>query len=252
MTYKICQVIISTNRLQYLPRTLASQTNINFEGCEVDRILIDDYPNGRNNVLIKTLATLHGFNEVHLHPENMGITRTWQDFYNIIRDRNYDYIWQQEDDAEIVHPIKIIDLIEILKSDPSLSQLQMKRNNWYSHETEAVACKDTDTVVPNYRYERDYRWFWMMASLYPGWIAKEPILETTGNNPSECVVSNYLRDKYNLSTGLLKTAEGNIIVNHIGEIFRGKKVAPGEPSWEGFKMYDPNKDYNARTGEEIL
>jgi len=252
MTYKICQVIISTNRLQYLPRTLASQSNINFEGCEVDRIFIDDYPNGRNNVLIKTLASVYGFNEVHLHPENLGITRTWQHFYDIIRDRNYDYIWQQEDDAEIVHPIKIVDIINILKSDPSLSQLQMKRNNWYDYETEDITCKDTDIVVPKYRYEKDSRWFWMMAALYPGWIAKEPILETTGNNPSEWVVANYLQERYNIGTGLLKTSEGGIIVNHIGEINRGIKVAPGEPSWEGFKGFDPNKDYNSRTGEEIL
>jgi hypothetical protein len=128
----------------------------------------------------------------------------------------------------------------------------MKRNNWYDYETEDITCKDTDIVTPNYRYEKDSRWFWMMAALYPGWIAEEPILETTGNNPSECVVADYLRERYNIGTGLLKTSEGGIIVNHIGEINRGIKVAPGEPSWEGFKGFDPNKDYNSKTGKEIV
>lgn len=252
MTYKICQVIFSTNRLQYLPRTLATQKNLDFTGCEVDRIFIDDYPKGRNNMLIDLLARAHGFNEVHLHQENMGITRSWQHFYDIIRDRQYDYIWQQEDDVEIVNPVKITDMIEILKLDPSLSQLQLKRNNWYSHETEAVMCKDTDVVLPNYRYERYSPWFWMMAALYPGWIAKEPILQETGHNPSECVVSNYLINKFNLGSGLLKTATGDIMVNHIGELNRGKRVETGEPGWEVFQGYDPNKDYNSKTGEEIL
>jgi hypothetical protein len=252
MTYRICQVIISTNRLGYLTKTLTAQKNLNFEGCQVDKIFIDDYPRNRNNMMIKLLVNSFGYNEVHLHEENLGITRTWQDFYNIIKDRNYDYIWQQEDDVEIVEPVKIVDLIEILKQDKSLSQLQLKRNNWYDYETEAVMCKDDDIVLDNYRYEKDPRWFWMMSALYPGWIAKEPILASTGNNPSECVVAEYLRSKFNLCTGLLKTSTGNIMVNHIGEINRGKKVAPGEPSWEGFKWFDPNKDYDSKTGKEIL
>jgi hypothetical protein len=252
MAYKICQVIFSTNRLQYLPRTLATQKNLNFSGCDVDRIFIDDYPNGRNNMLIDALARLNGFTEVYLHEENMGITKTWQQFYDIIRNRNYDYIWQQEDDVEIVHPVKITDMIDILKADPSLSQLQLKRNNWYHYETEAVACKDSDVVLSNYRYETASPWFWMMAALYPGWIAKEPYLQTTGNNPSECVIANYLIDKYKIGSGLLKTSSGGIMVNHIGELNRGKRVAEGEPGWDGFKGFDPNKNYDSRTGEELL
>lgn len=252
MTYKICQVIISTNRLDYLTRTLIAQKNLNFEGCEVDKIFIDDYPRNRNNLLLKLLVNSFGYKEVYLHTENLGITRTWQDFYNIIKDRNYDYIWQQEDDVEIVEQVKITDLINILEQDKSLSQLQLKRNNWYSYETDAIMCKDDDQILKNYRYEKDPQWFWMMATLYPAWIAKEPILETTGNNPSECVVSGYLREKYNLSSGLLKTNTGDIMVNHIGEINRGTKVAEGEPGWEGFRWFDPNKDYDSKTGKEVL
>jgi len=251
MSYKICQVIFSTNRLQYLPKSLDTQRNLDFSGCEVDKIFIDDYPNGRNNMLITALAKVYGFNEVYLHSENMGITKTWQHFYNIIRDRNYDYIWQQEDDVEIVHPVKITDMIDILKADSSLSQLQLKRNNWYPHETEAVMCKDTDVIVPNYRYEKASPWFWMMAALYPGWIAKEPYLQVTGNNPSECVVANYLREKFNIGSGLLKTATGDIMVNHIGEFNRGKRVAEGEPGWDAFRWYDPDKNYSSKTGEEL-
>jgi hypothetical protein len=230
----------------------ATLKNLDFAGCDVDRIFIDDYPNGRNNMLINLLARTNGFNEVYLHQENMGITRSWQHFYDIIKDRHYDYIWQQEDDIEIVHPVKITDMIDILKLDPSLSQLQLKRNNWYDYETEEVMCKDTDVVLPNYRYEQYSPWFWMMAALYPGWITKEPILQETGHNPSECVVSNYLLEKFKLSSGLLKTSGGDIMVNHIGELNRGKRVEKGEPGWESFQWYDPNKNYDSKTGEEIL
>jgi hypothetical protein len=149
MTYKICQVIISTNRLDYLTRTLIAQKNLNFEGCEVDRIFIDDYPRNRNNLLSKLLVNSFGYKEVYLHTENLGITRTWQDFYNIIKDRNYDYIWQQEDDVEIMYPLKVMDMIEILQQDPTLSQVQLKRNNWYPHETEEVGPKKDDVIFKN-------------------------------------------------------------------------------------------------------
>jgi len=250
MIYKICQVIFSTNRLQYLTKTLTSQTKLDFEGCEVDKIFIDDYPKGRNDMLITALVKSFGYNETILHKENQGITKTWQEFYTLIKDRNYDYIWQQEDDAEIVHPIKIVDLIDILKQDRTLSQLQLKRNNWYAYETEAVMCKDDDLILNNYRYEKATPWFWMMAALYPAWISREPILAATGNNPSECVVANYLQERYNIGSGLLKTIDGDIMVNHIGEFNRGLRVAEGEPGWEGFKFIDPNKNYNSRTGEE--
>lgn len=248
MTYRVCHLVISSNRIEYLTRTLKAQRFFDFSDCEVDRIFIDDYPLGRNNLLISALVKSFGFNEIYLHPENLGITRTWQEFFDIVKDRKYDYILQQEDDVEVMYPVKITDLIDLLKLDTSLSQVQLKRNNWYKHETNPVGPRDTDWFFRGHRYEKDNPYFWMMTALYHGWIASEPILEVMGANPSESVLSNYLREHYGLGTALLKTNEGGIMVNHIGMYNRGIKVIPGEPGWEMFKNLDPTINYNSQNG----
>jgi hypothetical protein len=124
----------------------------------------------------------------------------------------------------------------------------LKRNNWYTHETENIGAKEDDVIFKNYRYEKATPYFWMLMSLYPAWIAREPILEETGFNPSESVIANYLQNKYNIGAGLLKTHDGGMMVNHIGDYFHGKRVAENEPGWEGFKYIDPNVKYCSRTG----
>ena len=147
-----------------------------------------------------------------------------------------------------MQPVKVLDLIEILENDKTLSQVQLKRNNWYTHETEDIGAKEDDVIFKNYRYEKATPYFWMLMSLYPAWIAKEPILEETGFNPSESVIAQYLAGKHGLGAGLLKTSDGGMMVNHIGDYFHGKRVAEGEPGWEGFKTIDPDVKYCSRTG----
>ena len=100
MTYKICQVIFSTNRLEYLTRTLRAQRNLNYYGCEVHKIFIDDYPKTRNDLMITELVKLYGYNEINLHPENLGLSVTWSQFWDLMKERDYDYIWHQEDDVD--------------------------------------------------------------------------------------------------------------------------------------------------------
>jgi hypothetical protein len=195
---------------------------------------------GRDNNSLLQFVFSNGYDEAILHEENMGITKTWQQLFDIVKDEDYDYILHHEDDVELMYPLKVIDLIDLLKNDGSLSQIQLKRNNWYEFETEEIG--------PNYRYEKATPYFWMLMSLYPAWIAREPILEETGFNPSESVIANYLQNKYNIGAGLLKTSEGGMMVNHIGDYFHGKRVAENEPGWEGFKYIDPNVKYCSRTG----
>lgn len=249
---KICHVVFSTNRVEYLKKTLACKNKIAQKGIEkIDRILIDDYPHGRKDEEIKKLALGNGFNEIILNSNNLGITKTWQNFFEIIKNRKYDYIFHQEDDVEILETFEIKDLIEILENDSDLSQVQLKRNNWYDFEKEQIGPKDSDIIYKNYRYEIGNPYFWMMSSLYPAWIAQEPILQETGFNPAEGVIAYYLKTKYKKHSALLKTQEGNAMINHFGEYSQGKRCLEGEPGWEKFHTYDPLKKYDSKTGEEI-
>tara|TARA_E500000318_G_scaffold51292_2_gene47990 strand:+ start:40 stop:807 length:768 start_codon:yes stop_codon:yes gene_type:complete len=251
---KLLRVVFSTNRLEFLKKTFKASQKFNYEGLEVDHLFIDDYPKNRDDKSLEDFAKIYGFNEFIFHEKNKGITKTWQELFDLVKERDYDYILHHEDDVELKYPLKVMDMIRIFESNKSLSQIQLKRNNWYSHETEEIGKRDDDIIFENYRYELAQPtapYFWMLMSLYPAWIAKEPILEETGHNPSEGVISYYLKQKYNLNAGLLKTLEGDYMVHHIGEYSQGKRVCEGEPGWDGFKYFDPNFKYCSKTGALI-
>jgi len=245
---KLLHVVFSTNRVEFLKKTFKANKKFDYTGLDVHHLFIDDYPTGRDNNFIKEFVEYYGYNEIILHKENLGITKTWQELFDLVKERDYDYILHHEDDVELMYPLKVMDMIELLQQDNTLSQIQLKRNNWYEFETEEIGPKEDDVIFKNYRYEKATPYFWMLMSLYPAWIAKEPILEETGFNPSESVIANYLGNKYGLGAGLLKTAEGGMMVNHIGEYFHGKRVAENEPGWDGFKFIDPNVKYCSKTG----
>ena len=254
---KICQVIFSTNRIEYLKRTLKAQHYLNWEGCEVDKIFIDDYPNGRDDLFLSELVKAYEYNEIYLHQQNLGLSVTWTEFWNLIRDRGYDYVWHQEDDVEILESIKIIDLVVLLQQDPGLSQVVLKRQKWYPNEEESQALPNDWTYL-NYRYERGSLIFSPMASLYStervrfsysNWYKQHyPDTNFSEINLNEGMVGKALAEGYGLVSGHLKASTGANLVNHIGEYFVGKRVLPNEPSYEHFAHYDPDKRYDSKTG----
>jgi hypothetical protein len=250
MTYKICQVIFSTNRLDYLIPTLKSQANLNFYGCEVHKIFIDDYPKTRNDLLITELVKLYGYDEIILHEKNEGLSVTWSQFWDLIKDRDYDYIWHQEDDVEILEPVLITDLIELLERDPSLSQVQLARQAWYHNETDPVPAKD-DYLYKNFRYVKNSFIFSPMASLYPHRLTKIPYRNHYDFNLNEGLVGKVLWEREKLISGNIRNYYGKNIISHIGDWFVGKRVLPNEPNYEQFEKYDPDKKYNSKDGSEF-
>lgn len=248
---RVLHVMFSTNRLEYLKRTFESQKHIDFSGLEVHKMFVDDYPKNRDNHFISKFAKLYGFEEINLHHRNLGITSTWEELFKIVQTRNYDYIFHQEDDVEPTQPIKVLDMVEALESDPALSQIQLKRNNWYSFETESYSVKNTDTAFKDYYIEKGSPYFWMLMSLYPAWISKIDYVKETGHCPSEWIIAQHLLNKYNLRAGILKAKDGSNLVHHFGDVSKGKRVNENEPGWEKFKNMDPDKLYHSRYGYEI-
>ncbi len=247
MTHRICHVIFSTNRLEYLIPNLRSHKNLNFYGCEVDRVFIDDFPHGRNDNLIRALVNLYGFQEVYLHQDNLGLSATWREFWDTIKHRNYDYIFHQEDDIEFLEPVLITDLIDLLNSDNSLSQVQLSRQAWYFHEKNPDFSYD-DYVFKNFRYSKNSVIFSPMASLYHHDIVKMDLPKLLGCNPNEGIIGKTLYENHGLVSANLKNYYGKHVINHIGEWFVGKRVLPNEPGYEAFSRFDPLKKYNSRDG----
>lgn len=246
---KICQVIFSTNRLEYLIPTLRGQQNLDFTGCEVDKIFIDDYPRTRNDLMIKELVKLYGYNEIHLHEENKGLSVTWTEFWDLIKTRDYDYIWHQEDDVVILEKIPVLELIEILENDPSISQIQLARQAWYFTESDPSA-DTSDIVYKNFRYDKNRVIFSPMASLYSIKIPRLDFKKFYNYNLNEGMIGKVLYDEFGLTSCNVRNRLGKQLINHIGEYFVGKRVLPGEPGYEMFEKYDPNKKYFSRDGSE--
>jgi hypothetical protein len=249
MTYKICQVVFSTNRLEYLIPTLKSQSNLNFYGCEVHKIFIDDYPKTRNDLLISALVNLYGYDELILHKENLGLSATWTEFWNLVKDRDYDYIFHMEDDVEILEPVLVTDLIELLEQDNEISQVQLARQAWYFTDIDPESL-ETDIVYKNFRYEKGHRIFSPMASLYPLSITKIPYKNYYEHNHNEGAVAGILANYYGKTSAKVKNFYGRKIINHIGDWFVGKRVLPNEPGYEQFSHYDPDVKYNSKDGSK--
>lgn len=251
---KVLHVMFSTNRVDYLSRTLnAAQHKLDFSDIDVHKLFIDDYPAGRDNKYISNLVKQYGFEEIILHYKNIGITSTWNELFQIVKNRNYDYIFHQEDDVEPTEHIKVLDLVQILQDNSDLSQVQLKRNYWFKDdglEEDWFKIRPTDIKYKNYYIEKGNPWFWMLMSLYPKWVANIDYVKETGSCPSEGVLASYMTTKYNKQSAIIKTLNGTNLVNHFGEVTKGKRVNPGEPGWEKFKSYDSTKEYYSRTGHE--
>lgn len=245
--YKICHVVFSTNRLEYLIPNLRSQKNLNFYGCEVDKIFFDDYPKTRNDNAFRFLISSYGFKEIYLHKENQGLSATWSEFWNLIKERNYDYIFHQEDDITVLEPILITDLIELLEKDKSISQVQLSRQAWYPSETDPDY-SDTDFVYKNFRYRKESCIFSPMASLYPLEVCKINYRNYYDHNLNEGIIGKVLFDHYGKLSANIRNFYGKHLIKHIGEYTIGKRLLPGEPSYENWSYMDPDKKYYSTNG----
>lgn len=245
---KIVQVIFSTNRLEYLIPTLRNMNNLNYYGCEVHKVIIDDYPRTRNNIMFTELCKIYGIDEIILNEENKGLSLNWTDFYKLIADRNYDYIFHLEDDVKILEPVLVTDLIELLEKDPEVSQVQLARQSWYHFEKDPSASA-ADYLYKNYRYIKGSLIFSPMASLCPAEIVTYPITKEYGCTLNEGIIGRYMYEKLNKVSINVRNYYGKHIIEHIGEWFVGKRVLPNEPSYELFSHYDPNLKYYSRDGK---
>lgn len=251
--YKVCQVVFSTNRLDYLIPTLETQQRcLDYEGVQVHKILFDDYPNQRDNAYITKLAKDYGFNEVILHDKNRGLSATWSECWQLLRLRNYDFVMHHEDDVKFLQPIKILDLIEYYNQNKDwISCINLARQAWYHFETDPVP-EDSDILFKDFRVVNlNSAIFGILASFYSTKILSFPIKEFANSNLNEGLVGRYLYDIGRRPT-VFKSNEGRNLVEHIGEWFVGKRVLENEPGYEQFKNFDPNKKYYSRDGRAYI
>lgn len=262
MTIKLCFAVFSTNRPEYLVRALDSQRLLNINGCEVvDRILIDDFPLGRDDGSIRNLAAQYNYQHIILHKENRSIGATWRELWDLIKPYDCDYVWHQEDDAVILESVCVSDLADLLATYPKLSQVVFKRKPWYRGELPSVS-EESDFLWRSFRgeFNAGKYYFSSIASLYSiarvridyqKWYREryphEPIFHNA--NINEALIGKVLIEGFGLQAMHMKNAVGGPLLEHIGEYTVGKKVLPHEPGFPHFAGFDPERRYSSITGK---
>jgi hypothetical protein len=258
---RLCQVIFSTNRPEYLVRTLNAQQLLDTSGCQVDKIFFDDYPKDRDGLVMTTLATDAGYEEIYLHDRNMSIGATWEECWAILRERDYDYVWHQEDDVELLERVSVASLVDVLLAVPTASQVVLKRQPWYAHEEPSRMLSD-DLIFDGFRGEFGpaHVYFTPIASLYPMSVVRFDYrawykahypqdVEWQTTNVNEAMIGKALLEGFGLRSLHLKNKTGGNLIRHIGDYTQGRKLLPGEPGYPAFAGLDPEVKYRSGTGQ---
>lgn len=134
---KICIIILTDGRNDYLARTLESlETNVVFpQDASIYKILVDDWPVDREEKVIKKLAKKYKVDKVVLNDENIGIDKTVQKAWSLIPEGT-DYIWHQENDFEYLNPVNVSEMIQVLEN-PTIVQVALVRQPWFADEKDA-------------------------------------------------------------------------------------------------------------------
>ena len=128
---KVTILFFSTNRLEFLIPSLDTFFKyVNFGNNDIYSILIDDYPKDRDNEMFRKIQKKYNIDKLILHEENQGYSKTWKEGWDNIP-RDTDFIFHQEDDFTYHTEIEISSLIQILKRQPKLYQIVLKRQIWY-------------------------------------------------------------------------------------------------------------------------
>lgn len=247
---KILHIVFSCNRIKYLTKTLESWSNLDYGDHEVTRLIVDDYPRTRNDAIFELLAKTHK-TLIWRNRENLGLSVTWTNFFNWLKGQNYDYILHQEDDVVLKTKIHINDLIECIESDSKMASVVLQRQPWYFDETESKI-DENDIQFKSYYYSKNIETFPIIFSLYRKSLCHIPFADYWKFNLNEGMIMVYLDYFHQMYSATLKGANGENLIEHIGEECTGKRILPGEPRYEFFAHMDPDKVYTSREGRLIV
>lgn len=245
---KMCLILFSSNRLEYLKPTLKSFSMLDFEGIQVEKFFVDDYPLGRNDEEILDLVKSYGFDFAIMHKENKGITATWTEMWDLLKNQDYDYCMLHEDDAVHTKKVKVMDLIQLLEENPSLSQVQFGRDVWYDHEEQPDPKKHKQHK--QYKWEVGGEYFWMMSSICSMDVVNLDIKAKTGYDLAEGVIAWFMRTEFNKLSAIIRDHDYSPLIDHIGEYFQGRRISQkGDPGWDKMGTYQVGIKYCSKTGK---
>ena len=244
---KVTILFFSTSRYEYLfPMLESFEKQLNFEGLDIYKIFIDDYPKNRDMILLEYLKNKYKFDKMILNDKNLGYSVSWKKAWESIPE-DTDYVYHQEDDLEILDKVNVNDMIDILQnSDTELHQVFLKRNIVYSGDNDFVRLIEENRLGKETEVNGksivtfNHKWFIPHCTLYPFWITKLPL----DHNPQEGVImKSILIHKPGSQSAMFGKRLDKNRIQHIGEYNQGQKCLEGEPGYTVFGKYDKDKSY---------
>ena len=257
---RVLVVVFSTNRYEYLERTLAAfREHVDFGGCLVKTMLIDDYPATRDAVRAQALEKRFGVDVAVRHEVNKGLGLSWRETWDAIRARPElgDWVFHLEDDAVFRRPVAVREVIEAFAASPDpLTQVFFKRNVCYAPEEDFIARIEAGTLGDDVGGGTggiggigvtQNAYFVAMASVYPRDLVTRFVSEA---DPHEHTVRDYF-GAWNMTSGMWGSRDAPPAVEHIGTVSRGIKVSEYDADAARFSRLPVGRDYHFATGEPL-
>ena len=207
--------------------------------------------------MIKSLEKFkkkYNIDKLILHETNEGYSKTWKEGWDNIP-KDTDYIFHQEDDFTYHKEINISTLIKIFpKFNNKLYQIVLKRQIWYQPPDNDLIYKLENNKLKSVEKEitidgcKHYitihrNLFNANPCIYPYFITQADYKDTVQEHTILQVLLKNFPQMYGCFYGKRLDSP---LVTHIGHFTQGKKVLPGEPCYDQYKIYDPNKKYDAK------
>jgi glycosyltransferase involved in cell wall biosynthesis len=232
---RVVAFMMSTNRYEYLERTLKSFfDNVSFEGCSFAGLfIVDDFPLGRDPDKNRALIEKYGVKIIE-HETNEGLPASWRHGWDIVCEEHTDFVFQLEDDVDFFRPVNVRHMIDTYtNSKVPITQLALARQPVYPSDdfVEDIATGGHGETHPGFVTQS--RYFLTLASLYPKDIVDRYPKDEL---PMEHTVATFFLDNFSMTGAVYGTREDLVHVHHLGVISRGKKGYGNLP--DGNYTYD--------------
>lgn len=241
-TPRVLVVITSTNRYDYLERTLSSfRDKVAFCACECCGVLLlDDWPSGRDRSRAEALRREFGLTVVE-HDVNQGLPATWRHAWDLVRHAyaSVDWVFHMEDDVVFETQESIHDMVLSYAASPvPITQLALGRQPVYGDD-DVIGRMATGALgeqLPGFVTQPWY--FLTMAALYP----REIVTRFPDDRlPEEHSVASFFGAR-GMVGAVLGARDSLVRVRHVGEVSRGYK---------GPAFQLPEGDYDFLTGQPV-
>jgi hypothetical protein len=177
----ISMTVLTDGRKQYLETALPPWVMHYVDQVDY-RFIVDDSGNtGYRHWLVETFPD---FIVVAVDNERQGYANAMRKVFEVIVASGSDYNLHIEDDFVLKRPFVLRDVVDVLATNPELSQISFMREPWYSNEVEfggvieALLAQGTFPLenmgAGRFGWTKHVAYWTCNPSVFPSWVARRP------------------------------------------------------------------------------